>query len=311
MQQVIQEGPECGEAEARVRQSCRERLRTVLQEGLPALPTYIHELNSLLMSASVDLKKVSEIIRRDPVLSAQVIRLVNSALFGVRRRVVSIPDAAVLLGSERLRTLVLTCSVMQFTGKRVPAKVIDAFWRHSLLVGLLSERIARWIEYFETEQAYLAGLLHDVGQLPLWIVATEETASGAKIPENWEDRPEQEQALFGVDHCDMGRRMGTAWNFFPSLIDVFEHHHSPQKALLDPYLVGLVAAADRFTQLPLPASLAAKNGDRAAGAGDQSVFQQCLPHLCREEQRSLVEMLESEYIHLLSTVNLQGPKAPS
>ena len=101
-----------------------------------------------------------------PSLSAQVLRLCNSALFGLRHRVISIEQAAVLLGTERLRTLVLTCSLMQFAGKHVPMNSLLRFWQHSFLAALLSERIARQVDYPEREQAYLGGLMHDIGQLP-------------------------------------------------------------------------------------------------------------------------------------------------
>ena len=101
-------------------QKRKARLISFLTEGLPTLPRYVFELNTLLSSTSVDLKRVAKVIRNDPSMSAQVIRLCNSALFSLRRRVPSIEEAAVLMGSERLRTLVLTCSVMEFTSRQLP-----------------------------------------------------------------------------------------------------------------------------------------------------------------------------------------------
>jgi len=119
-------------------------------------------------------------------MSAQVIRLCNSALFSLRRRVLTIEEAAILMGSERLRTLVLTCSVMEFTGRQLPRGEVQAFWQHSFMSGLLSERIAKWIEYTEREQAYLGGLLHDIGMLPLLVIAAEEnTLKGDTIGGPW------------------------------------------------------------------------------------------------------------------------------
>lgn len=296
----------------KAQQARKNRLMVILSEGLPTLPNYAFELNSLLMSPSVDLRKVSTIIRQDPVLSSQVIRLVNSALFGIRRQVVSIPEAAVLLGTERLRTLVLTCSVMEFAGRQLPAEAVEAFWSHSLMVALLSERIARWTEYFEREQAYLAGLLHDLGQLPLWMVALEDRAGGTSLPENWQDNLEAERSLFGLDHCEVGRRLGAAWKFFPSLIDVFENHHNPEKARQDPYLVRIAAAADQFSQSrSLTATPETRPTIEESATEDQRLIAQCLPHLCREEQRSLIEMLDSEYIHLLPSLEFRAPQLPS
>src|SRR5271154_5823022 len=225
----------------------KQRLLSVLSKGLPTLPNYVLDLNALLSNASVDLKKVGNVIRTDPSLTAQVLRLSNSALFGLRRRVISIEQAAVLLGTERLRTLVLTCSVMQFAGKRLPKAQLSTFWHHSFLCALLSERLAGHLHYCEKEQAYLGGLLHDIGQLPMWIlVIGEQAAQRTAPPLDWVDNLQIEREYFSMDHCKVGRWMGVSWNYMPSFIDVFQYHHAPARAQPDPYLVGIVAAAGQF-----------------------------------------------------------------
>jgi putative nucleotidyltransferase with HDIG domain len=292
----------------------KQRLLHVLSKGLPTLPNYVLDLNALLSNASVDLKKVGSVIRTDPSLSAQVLRLCNSALFGLRRRVISIEQAAVLLGTERLRTLVLACSIMQFAGKRLSGPQMVAFWQHSFLSALLSERIARQVDYFEKEQAYLAGLLHDIGQLPLWIVIMEEEAKNRPLPPpDWPDNPSVERDYFGMDHCKVGRAMAVAWNFMPSFVDVFEHHHHPDRAQHDPYLVGIVAAADRFLlsqTAATPTAVAVPAGDDTSLASaapeneEPNFIQDCLPLLAESERAAVVEILQTEYIHLLPLVQL-------
>src|SRR5208282_3327143 len=94
----------------------KKRMMGLLSKGLPTLPNYLLDLNALLSSPSVDLKKVGKVIRTDPSLTAQVLRLCNSALFGLRLRVIIIQSAADNLGTARLRTLVLTGSLIQFAG---------------------------------------------------------------------------------------------------------------------------------------------------------------------------------------------------
>ena len=290
----------------------KKRLMTILSHGLPTLPNYVLDLNALLSSPSVDLKKVGKVLRTDPSLSAQVLRLCNSALFGLRRRVLSIEQAAILLGIERLRTLVLTCSLMQFAGKRLPNAQMMTFWQHCFMAGLLSERIARQVEYFEKEQAYLGGLLHDIGQLPLWILVLEEESRQRQgPPRDWCDNPPLERDYFGMDHCKVGRWMAVAWNFMPSFIDVFENHHTPDRAQHDPYLVGIVAAADQFL-LTQAESLATSPADApqpsesapAAESDGPSFVQKCLPLLSEAERQAVLEMLQTEYIHLLPLVQL-------
>jgi HD-like signal output (HDOD) protein len=288
----------------------KARLMSILTEGLPTLPSYVFDLNTLLSSASVDLKKVGKVIRNDPSLSAQVLRLCNSALFSLRRRVLSIEEAAILMGSERLRTLVLTCSIMEFTGKQLPRGEVQTYWAHSFMSGMLSERIARWMEYSEREQAYLGGLLHDIGALPLLVVAREEQAlKGETQSGPWGGSLEAEKDYFGMNHCEVGRWIGQAWNFFPSFIDVFEHHHHPQRSSRDPHLVGIIAAADHFCECH---SLdAAKEGEPMELEATDPSFEDeflklCFPRLDAKERSELTEMLETEYLHLLPVMEFSN-----
>jgi HD-like signal output (HDOD) protein len=279
---------------------------SILTEGLPTLPSYVFELNTLLSSASVDLKRVGKVIRNDPSLSAQVLRLCNSALFSLRRRVLSIEEAAILIGSERLRTLVLTCSIMEFTGRQLPRGEVQTFWAHSFMSGMLSERIARWMEYTEREQAYLGGLLHDVGALPLLVVAGEEGALHGETKSGpWGGTLLAEKDYFGMNHCEVGRWIGQAWNFFPSFIDVFENHHHPERSVRDPHLVGIIAAADHFCEChslhPATESEPAEPPETDA-SGEDEFLKLCLPRLEASDRSELTEMLETEYLHLLPVI---------
>jgi HD-like signal output (HDOD) protein len=332
----------------------KTRLMGVLSQGLPTLPTYVLDLNVLLSQPAVDLKKVGNVIRTDPSLTAQVLRLCNSALFGLRHRVISIEQAAILMGTERLRTLVLTCSVMQFAGKRLPKAQLTTFWHHSFLCALLAERLASQLQYCEKEQAYLGGLLHDIGQLPMWIlVLGEEDGHRPAPPKDWVDNIALERDYFGMDHCKVGRWMGVSWNYMPSFIDVFEYHHAPERSQHDPYLVGIVATADQFLmaqahstdthaseahagerpglepqdhvsqasgKVPGALSSAALPADRSvpdhaaeveAAGSLRSVqhpalpfLEKCLPDLAESERHGVMEMLQTEYLHLLPLVQL-------
>ena len=176
----------------------------------------------MLSASPVDLKRVGEVIRRDPGLAAQVIRMCSSTLLSVREKVSSIEHAVILLGTERLRTMVLTISLVEHVGNRLSASIVQSFWQHSFLTAILSERIARRTAFPRPEQAYLAGLLHDIGALPLLTIASR-SQSGPNVLE-WLGGGESiqaEQEHFGLDHCEVGRWIGISWNFSPALIDVF------------------------------------------------------------------------------------------
>jgi HD-like signal output (HDOD) protein len=283
------------------RQTRKMALMAALSDGLPTLPAYVFELNSMLAAKPVNLKRVAEIIRTDPSLTAQVLRLCNSAFMGCRERVTRIEHAVMLVGTERLRTMVLTCSLIEYVGHRVSSEEIQSFWQHCFLTAALSERLSRGIAYSQPEQAYLAGLLHDIGALPLLMF----TSTESHDPENmvmcgWGESTELERERFGIDHCEMGRWIGVSWNFPPTLLEVMSSHHHPQEATQDPLLVGVVAAADQFCfrrgivlgGLPPELSEPASNQD-------QVILQSCLPQLKPGEEEKLAEMLETDFLHLI------------
>jgi len=300
----------------------KKRLMSILSKGLPTLPSYLLDLNALLSTATVDLRKVAKVIRTDPSLSAQVLRLCNSALFGLRCRVLSIGQAVVLLGTERLRTLVLTCAVMQFAGKHVPVKSLLGFWQHSFLTALLCEHVARVVDYPEKEQAYLAGLLHDIGQLPLWMLVMEEQSRHKELPpEDWPDNIPVERSYFGMDHGKVGRWMAVAWNFMPSFMDVFENHHDPSHGQHDPYLLGIVSSVDQFLKTQFVPEVAVDADNElpeipqamphveepllVGGASEGPTFLvHCFPNLSPAGRELVLATLQAEYIQVLPLVQL-------
>jgi HD-like signal output (HDOD) protein len=113
---------------------------------------------------------------------------------------------------------------------------------------LLSEKIARQAQPQAVERAYLGGLLHDIGRLPLLIAEHEEEPRAAMPTHHVHDHPTCECSHFGVDHCEVGRWIALSGNFSPWMVDVVEHHHDPSQAAEDVNLVAIVAAADRHSQ---------------------------------------------------------------
>ena len=283
------------------RQSRKLALMAALSEGLPTLPAYVFELNSLLAATPVNLKHVVEIIMTDPSLTAQVLRMCNSAVMGFRERVTKIQNAVVLVGTERLRTMVLTCSLVEYVCRRIASEDIQSFWQHCFLTAALSERLARGIAFPQPEQAYLAGLLHDIGALPLLMVTSAESQKRESMAGfGWGESLELEREHFGTDHCEVGHWIGVSWNFPPAILEVMVRHHRPREAVLEPQLVGMVAAADQFCVRRgillggLPPELSEPSAN-----DDQLILEACMPQLKPEEAVKLAEMLETDFLHLI------------
>lgn len=106
-------------------------------------------------------------------------------MVALRSRVISIEQAALLLGADRLRNLALNSSVLEFASKALPELEMSSFWQHSFMAAMLTQYLAQRRRHFEKDQAYIAGLLHDIGRIPQWMLVTEDKSKTDKRPLRW------------------------------------------------------------------------------------------------------------------------------
>jgi HD-like signal output (HDOD) protein len=201
-------------------------------------------------SSPADLARV---VTLDPVLTARVLHLVNSAYFGLPNPIASITRAVIMLGANTIKNLVLTTSVMErFQAAQAPEGGIcpNDFWSHSLKTALVCKFIAKSAGWAvdQREDLFVSGLLHDIGklaldQLPGGIyrsVAEMEGAAG-------EDRCRQEFEAMGIDHCESARILAEEWRLGPFLTSVLAFHHRPAEGPSSlRRAIEWVAAADDF-----------------------------------------------------------------
>jgi len=276
----------------------------ILSRGLPSMSGQLLQLHALLSTTPVDLHAVAAMIRTDPTLTGHLLRLCNSALFGLRRRIVRVEEAAILMGTVRLRSLVFACYLAQVTSDRLPAAEAQQFCRHSLLTAMLAEAAARWLGSQEADRAYLGGLLHDVGKLPLLMVALRENVSARYWLRDPADILSLEREHFGLDHCEVGRWLALAWNLDPAHVEILETHHQPELARCDPELTGTVALADYLCEK------LSDEGQTAIEdlAADAFVYR-CLPHLHPGSVRTLLQLLHQQFPRLVTVLEQTGPES--
>jgi HD-like signal output (HDOD) protein len=300
------------------KEESKQRLKRIVRKGLPPFPQTALELTKVL-GASPDVQKAGRLICTDPTLSSQVLRMCNSPMFGLRSRVISIEQAAVLLGAERLRNLAVTSSMADFASKALPEAEMNAFWQHSFMAAMLAQFLAKRLEYFEKDQAYIAGLLHDIGQIPQWMLVIEDRGKPqAAPPAGWVDNPRIECEYFGIDHCELGGSMAGFWDFLPSFVDVLNNHHTPENAKHDPVLVRMVGTIEFFLLARHP-NISSPSEDAPPGGDIQRIeraqtLQQLGEGLCGEIEWPYVEeALENEYARILPVVQtgLKGVLARS
>jgi putative nucleotidyltransferase with HDIG domain len=242
----------------------RRRVVSLLTAGLPLPRGRAFELLRLLSQPVLDLRGVTTLIDRQPLLHTQLLGFSASASFRAVGAPRGVAETAVLLGSERLRALTWGCALAEFAAQRLPLATMRAFWQHSILTALLAEKIAREAQPEAAERAYLAGLLHDIGRLPLLVALQEQDPETEGGSFSAHDEPAAERRYFGLDHAELGRWIALSGSLSAWLRDALAHHHDPACACDDPSLAAIVAAADRASQPYSVAESAHPVAERAA-----------------------------------------------
>ncbi|MFN6145454.1 MAG: HDOD domain-containing protein [Planctomycetota bacterium] len=224
--------------------------------GLPTLPEVVGKLNKLLESDSASAGDVAKVLQSDPAVAVNMLRMVNSAHYGLVVRIASIPLAVSVLGFATTRRVALRAAVFTaFATRREKIANFDptGFWRHSIFVGIAARTLAAASPTFidlHPEDAYMAGLLHDVGKIlmlekcgPRYVAALQRgTAEG--LPDG-----EVERLEFGFTHAEVGSVLAHKWSLPEDLAEAIRYHHAPQRSAAFKPLASLVHLADRLAWL--------------------------------------------------------------
>jgi putative nucleotidyltransferase with HDIG domain len=201
---------------------------------IPVFPAIALKALKLLSGTDTSLLELCNLIRADLAFSTAVLRIANSPLVAFSRDVTSVLQASMLLGFQRLRSMVITVGLKTYLKDSFTPLMISC-WRHSLACAILSERSAKMtmtMDSLDNDFAYTAGLLHDIGRVALITVMPDSYARviecGANTPL---DVLQNERNFCGIDHCDAGRSLMTAWNLPPAFIEIAAAHHDPERLL--------------------------------------------------------------------------------
>lgn len=210
-------------------------------------PPHVYvKLKKTLEDPRSSFKEFSTIIGNDPALSARLLKIVNSAFYGLENEVETVTHALGIIGTEQLSQLVLATSVTkQFSG--IPKNLVsmDLFWRHSIACGVTAKIIADWLGERNLENYYLAGMLHDIGSLIIYKKFPEEAEKVLKIcKDNKEYLFDVERKIFGSSHAKVGGKLLKGWGIPASLCEPVSYHHRPKKAKEFPLITKVIHVAD-------------------------------------------------------------------
>lgn len=266
---------------------------------LPALPRALAEALEEMNRPDVDIAKAAELLARDQGIVLRILRVANSAFYGLSRRVSVLSEAIQFIGLPAVRSLVTAHAI---TG-RFPSRGNGSFdyvglWRHSLLVATAARHLAPRLRV-NPETAFLAGLLHDVGKALLGCCAPQDyQAALDRAREQGCTALEAEQAMLGLTHAQVGAILAEQWRFPPVILAAIVDHHAPGNGS-DP-VVHLVHAAnvlahalgERLPIADITSRLAAET--RQALALEESGMAELLARV-ESQAASLLGMLEVEH----------------
>lgn len=221
---------------------------------LPTLPTIYTRLRSAISEPNTDVKGVANIIENDPSTSLEVLRVVNSAAFGLRTRAATVERAVSMLGFEQVSNIVLATTIL----KQMPTqggRTIDfrKFWLHSLAVAAGAQvlcRHARGISKAVADSSFLAGLVHDIGKIiEVQYFSSDFDLALNKCKTDLLTLTQAEYKIFGFSHQETGAYLMDKWGIDRSLVKAVEFHNTPQDLDMDDpsyMLVSLIHASNLF-----------------------------------------------------------------
>lgn len=223
-------------------------------DSLPAMPIIAQKLLGLNLDTDEGEREMLRLIEQDPLISAKIIGLANTPLFGPSKRVSSTKDSAMLLGITRVKAVAMGIAVMTAMIKKPMGKLnIQGLWLHSMAISLalriLSKAMPREKRPLEDE-IFLAGLLHDIGFLVLNQLDQKRSDELHYHFAAEPDRPagEIEAEMLELNHCELGAELARYWDLPEALIALIRYHHVPNSelaAVAQP-LVSMVGLADKI-----------------------------------------------------------------
>lgn len=214
--------------------------------NFPGMPGAASKLLALLNNTETPLAEIETILRYEPGLTANVLRLVNSAYFGFSKKIGSVRQAILLMGWKRLTQLVIASCVSAIMDKPVSGYDLAPgdLWHHSIAVAVASEGLAKLLHVSGVEEIFTAGLLHDVGKMLLGRFVEEHRV--VMEVESYRERSfeQVEREVFGMDHAEVGALILSKWGLPEDLVLAVQYHHEPDKAPKPLAAVDIVHVAD-------------------------------------------------------------------
>ena len=216
-------------------------------QNVPSAPQVLQRVLTLVNDPDFSFDQLMQVVSLDPGITAAVLRMCNSAYFGLKQPVGSLQQALTYLGVNNIVDVVMSSEVVGFYKNSQDGYIMERgeLWRHSMATALLSREIGQDMGFDDPSTLFTAALLHDIGKIVLSQFVKDEFESIENLvqEQGW-DFVSAERKVLGLDHALLGAKMAQLWKLPPSIIRVIAYHHDPMKAKGNQQLVRLVALAN-------------------------------------------------------------------
>jgi putative nucleotidyltransferase with HDIG domain len=195
---------------------------------LPTLPSVFLTVNKMLSDPRTSAVDVGQAVSSDQVIASKILKLANSAFYGFAGKVNTVSHAIAVLGFSATKNVVLTTSVLSTLNLKKPIEgfSLAAFWKHSAAVGAIAKLAAMEFYPQKREEAFVAGLLHDIGKLVLAICAPEDFAKAVNLAASKNCLfIDAEEEILGINHTDIAAMVNERWNLPAEIATVVINHH--------------------------------------------------------------------------------------
>jgi putative nucleotidyltransferase with HDIG domain len=230
-------------------QNPEDRLGILLENAkdLPTIPKIAVHVAKLVDNPNTSASQVATALASDQILTARVLRMANSAFYGAPRRISTVTDAIVLLGMRTIRNMAMAVSCFDVLDRELQSYAMRRgdMWRHAFCVGYAAQLLAKRTHYRATEEAFVAGLMHDIGKVVVSLSFAEEfkavldLAAASDMPFYMAERQ-----VLGFDHAEVGARVTESWKLPQQLVETIRYHHMPGKQPEWAPLTAIVHVAD-------------------------------------------------------------------
>jgi len=213
---------------------------------IASLPSVYQRLSQVMNHPRSSAHDIGRVTSEDPGLTARLLKLVNSAFFGFPSKIETVTRAVMIVGTEQLRELSLATSVISMF-KDLPPDLVDmnSFWKHSLACGVFARVLANRMHESNIERFFVAGLLHDLGSIVVYLKKPDDARKILESSINNEALIHlEEKKHFGFDHAEIGQLLLKEWRLPESLQEAVGFHHSPDRAIKYPLEATVTHIAD-------------------------------------------------------------------